>query len=131
MPDNLDEPAHRLMREVAAAGPWADKLKDAARTERFDARYYYTLLSPICSRVDIWRTTYYHPLSGGTDAVIEWFKGSALRPFLAALDDDSERDAFIAHYRDALAGPDGYPVLDDGTVLLPFPRLFIVATRKS
>ncbi|EMN1926190.1 trans-aconitate 2-methyltransferase [Burkholderia ambifaria] len=130
MPDNLDEPAHRLMREVAAAGPWADKLKDAARTERFDARYYYTLLSPMCSRVDVWRTTYYHPLSGGTDAVVEWFKGSALRPFLAALDDDSERDAFIARYRDALAGPDGYPVLDDGTVLLPFPRLFIVATRK-
>nr|WP_239007157.1 trans-aconitate 2-methyltransferase [Burkholderia diffusa] len=129
MPDNLDEPAHRLMREVAAGGRWADKLKGAARTERFDARYYYALLSPLCSRVDVWRTTYYHPLRGGADAVVEWFKGSALRPFLAALD-ESERDAFVARYRDALAGPDGYPLLDDGTVLLPFPRLFIVATRK-
>ncbi|MFP3335420.1 trans-aconitate 2-methyltransferase, partial [Pseudomonas sp. SIMBA_064] len=85
----------------------------------------YALLSPMCSRVDVWRTTYYHPLSGGADAVVEWFKGSALRPFLAALD-DRERDAFITRYRDALAGPSGYPVLDDGTVLLPFPRLFIV-----
>ncbi|HDR8858995.1 TPA: trans-aconitate 2-methyltransferase [Burkholderia territorii] len=129
MPDNLDEPAHRLMREVAAAGPWAHKLEGAARTERFDARYYYALLSPSCSRVDVWRTTYYHPLRGGLDAVVEWFKGSALRPFLAALD-ESERDAFVARYRDALAGPRGYPLLDDGSVLLPFPRLFIVATRK-
>ena len=51
---------------------------------------------------------------------------SALRPFLAALD-DGERAAFLAQYRDALAG--GYPALADGTVLLPFPRLFIVATR--
>ncbi|HDR9510210.1 trans-aconitate 2-methyltransferase [Burkholderia cepacia] len=129
MPDNLDEPAHRLMREVAAAGPWADKLKGAARTERFDARYYYALLSPLCSRVDVWRTTYYHPLRGGADAVVEWFKGSALRPFLAALDDGEQR-AFLARYREAIAGPNGYPALGDGTVLLPFPRLFVVATRK-
>lgn len=127
MPDNLEEPAHRLMREIAAEGPWADKLKGAARTQRFDARFYYTLLSPLCSRIDVWRTTYYHPLRGGADAVVEWFKGSALRPFLAALN-DSERDAFLARYRDAVAL--GYPALDDGTVLLPFPRLFIVATRK-
>nr|WP_249173330.1 trans-aconitate 2-methyltransferase [Burkholderia dolosa] len=129
MPDNLDEPAHRLMRDIAADGPWADKLASAARTERFDARRYYTLLSPLCSRVDVWRTTYHHPLRGGADAVVEWFKGSALRPFLAALD-ERERGAFIARYRDAVAGPNGYPALDDGTVLLPFPRLFIIATRK-
>ncbi|WP_206957935.1 trans-aconitate 2-methyltransferase [Trinickia acidisoli] len=127
MPDNLDEPAHRAMREVAAAGPWAEKLKSAARTERFDARHYYALLSPLCSRVDVWRTTYYHPLRGGANAVVEWFKGSALRPFLAALN-DGERGAFLERYRDAVAL--GYPSLADGTVLLPFPRLFIVATRK-
>jgi trans-aconitate 2-methyltransferase len=127
MPDNLDEPAHRLLREVAAAGPWADKLKGVERTERFDARRYYEMLSPLCSRVDVWRTTYYHPLGGGADAVVEWFKGSALRPFLAPLDAD-EQPAFLARYREAIAT--AYPALDDGTVLLPFPRLFIVATRK-
>jgi len=128
MPDNLDEPAHRLMREVAASGPWANKLKGVERTERFNARDYYGLLAPLCARVDVWRTTYHHPLRGGADAVVEWFKGSALRPFLAALDDDTERNTFLARYRDAVA--QGYPAQDDGTVLLPFPRLFIVATRK-
>jgi trans-aconitate 2-methyltransferase len=127
MPDNLDEPSHRLMREVGEAGPWADKVKGASRTERFDPRRYYALLSPLCSRVDVWRTTYYHPLRGGADAIVEWFKGSALRPFLAALNDD-ERGDFLARYRNAVAT--GYPALDDGTVLLPFPRLFIVATRN-
>ena len=127
MPDNVDEPSHRLMRDIAEAGTWADKLKGAARTERFDARRYYALLSPLCSRVDVWRTIYYHPLRGGADAIVEWFKGSALRPFLAALSDDEGED-FLARYRDAVAI--GYPALDDGTVLLPFPRLFVVATRK-
>ncbi|MFL9960889.1 trans-aconitate 2-methyltransferase [Paraburkholderia sediminicola] len=126
MPDNLDEPAHRLLREVAAHGPWAHRLAGVERTMRHGAAWYYGLLKPLCARVDVWRTVYHHPLAGGADAVIEWFKGSALRPFLAKLD-AAEQSAFLQRYRDEIAA--AYPALDDGTVLLPFPRLFIVATR--
>jgi len=126
MPDNLDEPAHRLLREIASDGPWANKLRGVERTMRYGADWYYSLLKPQCARVDVWRTVYYHPLAGGADAVVEWFKGSALRPFLAELD-DSEEGVFLERYRDAVAR--AYPALADGTVLLPFPRLFIVATR--
>ena len=128
MPDNLEEPAHRLMREVAADGPWAAKLGGAAaaRAARQTPAWYYALLRPLCARVDVWLTTYHHPLAGGADAVVEWFKGSGLRPFLAPLDPD-EVAAYLDRYRTAIA--DAYPALPDGTVLLPFPRLFIVATR--
>jgi trans-aconitate 2-methyltransferase len=128
MPDNLDEPAHRLMREVAAAGPWSGKLTNAAgsRAPRLPAEWYYALLQPHAARVDVWRTTYHHVLAGGTDAVVEWFKGSGLRPFLSPLD-PTEAEAFLKVYRAALV--DAYPPLPDGSVLLPFPRLFFVATR--
>jgi trans-aconitate 2-methyltransferase len=128
MPDNLDEPAHRLMREVAATGPWAGKLVGAAgaRAPRLPAEWYYALLRPHVTRVDVWRTTYHHVLAGGTDAVVEWFKGSGLRPFLAPLD-ATETEGFLTAYRAALV--DAYPPLPDGSVLLPFPRLFFVATR--
>ena len=128
MPDNLEEPAHRLMRQVAADGPWAPKLLNAsgARVARLGAEWYFRLLRPHAAQVDVWRTTYHHVLPGGTDAVVEWFKGSGLRPFLAPLD-QHEANAFLAVYREALV--DAYPPLPDGTVLLPFPRLFIVATR--
>ncbi len=128
MPDNLDEPAHRLMRSVAAAGPWAGKLAAAAqsRTAMGSADWYYGVLRPVCARVDLWRTTYHHPLAGGADAVVEWFKGSGLRPFLAPLE-AGERAAYLDRYRAAVA--QAYPALADGTVLLPFPRLFMVATR--
>lgn len=128
MPDNLDEPAHRLMREVAAEGPWADKLAGASRSReaRHDATWYYALLRESCSSVDVWRTTYHHPLEGGARGVVEWFKGSGLRPFLDPLD-APERDAYLACYTSAIAN--AYPALADGSVLLPFPRLFIVATR--
>lgn len=128
MPDNLDEPAHRLLRDIAANGPWAQRLKGVERTLRHDAGWYYALLQPLCARVDVWRTVYHHPLAGGADAVVEWFKGSALRPFLAELDENGgEQAEFLQRYRDAIEL--AYPALADGTVLLPFPRLFIVATR--
>ncbi|MFC6337639.1 trans-aconitate 2-methyltransferase [Pseudomonas sp. CCM 7891] len=125
-PDNLDEPAHRLAREVAAQGPWASKIGAVKHNERHTASFYYELLSRHCSTVDVWRTTYHHPLAGGHGAVVEWFKGSALRPFLAPLD-ESEKSAFLDAYLARIT--QAYPALVDGTVLLPFPRLFIIATR--
>jgi trans-aconitate 2-methyltransferase len=125
MPDNLDVPAHRLMREIAGSGPWAAALAEASksRTPLASAEGYYKLLRPLCSRVDVWRTTYYHALSGGAGAVVEWFKGSGLRPFLDPLD-SALRAAYLERYTAAIAG--AYPALPDGSVLLPFPRLFIV-----
>jgi trans-aconitate 2-methyltransferase len=128
MPDNLDEPAHRLMREIGAAGPWASKLAAAskARAPLAGADWYYKLLRPLCAEVDVWRTTYFHALSGGAPAIVEWFKGSGLRPFLQALDED-ERAAYLKRYTEAIASI--YPALPDGSVLLPFPRVFFLATR--
>ena len=41
--------------------------------------------------------------------------------------EESERQAFLARYEGAIAR--AYPAERDGTVLLPFPRLFVVATR--
>lgn len=128
MPDNLEEPAHRLMRDIASNGPWAGKLARAAgaRAERKGAEWYYGLLREVTERVDVWRTVYHHPLAGGAAAVVEWFKGSGLRPFLEPLD-ETEQATFLDRYQAAVAR--AYPALADGAVLLPFPRLFMVATR--
>jgi trans-aconitate 2-methyltransferase len=128
MPDNLDVPAQRLMREIAADGPWVHALAAAsgARTTIGEASWYYELLRPVCAKVDIWRTTYHHPLAGGPGAIVEWFKGSGLRPFLEPLD-LPQRAAYLERYTDAVAR--AYPALADGSVLLPFPRLFMVAVR--
>jgi trans-aconitate 2-methyltransferase len=128
IPDNFDEPAQRLMREVGAKGPWAEKLTGAsqASNNRHGADWYYSALRGYGATVNIWRTTYYHPLAGGAEAIVEWFKGTGLHPFLEPLD-ATDQAAFLAHYQVALA--QAYPILPDGMVLLPFPRLFFVATR--
>jgi trans-aconitate 2-methyltransferase len=127
MPDNTREPSHVLMREVARRGPWAADLKGAAeaRDDLPEPTIYYDRLKPLCARLDIWHTVYNHVLEGAP-AIAEWFKGTALRPYLDALD-GSVREQFLAAYIEELAKT--YPETFDGKCLLRFPRLFIVAVR--
>ncbi|MGH6985923.1 MAG: trans-aconitate 2-methyltransferase [Caulobacteraceae bacterium] len=127
MPDNLAEPVHVLMRETAAAGSWAEKLAAAAgsRSPLGAPERYYDLLRPFCSKVDVWRTTYHHPLQGAA-GVVAWMRGTGLRPFLDPLE-PSEQGEFLAAYEAALSS--AYPIRTDGSLLLPFPRLFFVAIR--
>jgi trans-aconitate 2-methyltransferase len=127
MPDNTREPALALMKETAGNGPWAANaaLAEAAREDLPTPEHYYDLLKPLAARVDIWHTIYNH-IMAGPQGVVEWFKGSALRPFLSALDAGMRED-FLAAYTAQIARH--YSTRADGRVLLRFPRLFIVATR--
>jgi trans-aconitate 2-methyltransferase len=129
MPDNTHEPALALLRETAAVGPWAARLAKAAaaRADLPSPAAYYDLLRSRCRRLDIWHTIYNHVLAG-PQAIVEWFHGSALRPFLSALDAEM-REAFVADYTARVAR--AYPLRLDGRVLLRFPRLFIVAIRAG
>jgi trans-aconitate 2-methyltransferase len=127
MPDNTDEPALALMREVAGSGPWSANasVNHAARDELPPPEAYYDLLRPLASKLDIWHTVYNHVMAG-PEAIVEWFKGSALRPFLSTLDAPLAAE-FVAAYTDRIRQV--YLPRFDGKVLLRFPRLFIVAVR--
>ena len=127
IPDSLEEPAHLLMREVASEGPWARQLSEKARLrdEVPPPNGYYDALSPLCTHLDIWHTIYNHPLADA-DAVVEWVKGTGLRPFIDDLDDPT-RARFMASYRRGIDA--AYPARADGKRLFPFPRLFLIAVR--
>jgi trans-aconitate 2-methyltransferase len=127
MPDNTEEPALALMRKIAASGPWAGNraLTDAGRDSLPTPGGYYDLLKPVCRHLDVWHINYNHVLAG-PEAIVEWFKGSALRPYLNALDAEAGKK-FVAAYIAEIAR--AYPARFDGKVLLKFPRLFIVAVR--
>lgn len=126
MPDNLGEPTHRLMGETAAAMPFAEWLKDAARAPLPSPADYFALLHPHAARVDVWHTIYNHPMPSA-EAIVEWGRGTGLRPFLDPLD-EREQAAFLAHYRAAIDV--AHPPVAMGLRLLRFPRLFIVASRS-
>ena len=106
MPDNLDEPSHRLMREIAEAAPWAAKLRTPPKPSAPSVTAPNGIsawLRAHAPHVDVWRTTYFHPLAEGAHAIVEWVKGTGLRPFLDPLDEERSRRAFLARYEAAIA----------------------------
>jgi trans-aconitate 2-methyltransferase len=128
MPDNLSEPTHRMMEETALEGPWADRFKDG-RGRRFSLPSpadYVNALSPFSDKVDVWHTIYYHRLANA-DAIVEWVKGTGLRPWLDALD-AADRPTYLQQYAAKIAA--SYPRLEDGRVLLRFPRFFLIARNS-
>jgi trans-aconitate 2-methyltransferase len=125
LPANYDQDAHRLMRELIASARWQQRLAEVRLAwQSGDPGHYLDLLANAGYTVDAWETTYLHVLPGD-DPVLEWLKGTALRPVLAALDQAS-RDEFLAQYGALLR--EAYPRHGYGTVL-PFRRLFVVARR--
>lgn len=134
MPLSWDMPSHQLMRhtlECAGAGDTplgnADVLAAVRRRWVEDAEVYYDLLSPHAQQLDIWETEYLQVLEG-EDPVLEWVKGTGLRPILNGLN-ETDRQTFLYHYRQALR--DAYPQRGGGVTLYPFRRLFIVAKTRE
>lgn len=127
MPDNREEPTHRLMRAVAGEGPWKDTIGEAAlvRTKILPLDAYYDLVAPLAAETDVWRTAYQHPMASA-EAIVDWVRGTGLRPFIDPLTDD-QRAGFLADYTSRIAG--AYRPKADGRLLLAFPRLFVVARR--
>ncbi len=128
VPDNLDEPSHALMREVAAEAPFAATLAQAtaARATLPNFEETFDLLAPAAAHVEIWRTTYVHPLDG-SEAIVDMVRSTGLKPFVDPLD-TATRAAFLARYLAKVTA--AYPKTAAGSVLFRFPRLFYVAVKR-
>jgi trans-aconitate 2-methyltransferase len=128
MPGNFDAPSHTILHDVCASTRWAKKLSHLNDTPRAweTLSWYAETLIELGFKVDAWETTYLHVLHG-QNPVLEWVKGTALRPVLAALE-EKDREAFLTDYGSKLQG--AYPVTPHGTIL-PFRRVFFVAERVN
>ncbi|QIJ63172.1 trans-aconitate 2-methyltransferase [Streptomyces sp. JB150] len=124
VPGNFDAPSHRLLRETAQRHGLAGVVRhENAVLTPVD---YLSRLTDLGCETDVWETTYVHLLKG-EDPVLDWVKGTALRPVLTALADDPEaREDVVRAYRDALR--EAYPPTRHGTPF-PFRRVFAVARR--
>ena len=130
MPLSWGMPSHRLMRETLANGGvngkplGTEELRKAiARKWVEDKEFYYEIISKQATQIDIWETEYLHILEG-EDPVLEWVRGTGLRPILNTLKDE-EKEIFLSEYRKRLR--EAYPVIANNRTLFPFRRLFIVA----
>ena len=116
-----DSPAHDLMRRIASA-----RRLRVNEWHSHEPAFYYDTVAPWSSRVDVWTTEYQHVMPNA-EGIVEWYRGTGLRPYLEALATDAERSQFEA---ELLAGFRVlYPERADGRVLFPFRRIFAVAYR--
>lgn len=134
MPLSHRQPSHLVMcATLANAGAGGARLGNeavavaAARDWVLDAGACYDLLAPEASKLDIWETTCLHRLEG-EDAVLEWVRATGLRPVLNGLA-GADLERFLDVYRERLRA--AYPRRADGATVYPFPRLFVVATRRT
>ncbi|MGW2933847.1 trans-aconitate 2-methyltransferase [Streptomyces sp. NPDC001156] len=127
VPGNFDSPSHQLMRELAGSARWKDRLAGILRHDDavLTPEAYLARLTDLGCTADVWETTYLHLLQG-EDPVLDWVKGTGLRPVLTELGEEAEE--FLTAYRTALR--EAYPATGHGTVF-PFRRIFAVATKEA
>ncbi len=127
VPANFDAPSHELMRQLADSPRWRDQLagvlRDALAVAQPDT--YLDLLTAQGLHADVWQTQYLHVLPGA-DPVLEWVRGTGLRPVLHKLD-ANEAAEFSAEYAALLR--QAYPARSYGTVF-PFLRTFAVGQKR-
>ncbi len=127
LPGNYDQPSHAIVREMAASPRWRSLLADAdLNRQAGDPAEYAELLARPGYEVDAWETSYLHILPG-ENPVLEWTKGTALRPVLAALDAE-QADRFLREYGERLR--EAYNQGPFGT-MFPFRRVFTVLHRRA
>ena len=127
VPGNYDQPSHAILRELAASPRWRPLLAEAGlNRQSATPEEYLDLLARAGCEVDAWETTYLHVLHG-EDPVLEWYRGTGLRPVLAVLD-PGQAEEFLAEY--GRLTREAYPAQPYGTVL-PFRRVFAVAHRPA
>ena len=133
VPANFGEPSHTLLYELAQSDRWGARLGHLVRPSPvLEPTAYLAALLATGVQADVWETTYYHILRG-PDAVLEWVRGSALRPFLTALDTPDVPESDVAEFQSAYAAVlrAAYPRDTEGRSLFPFRRIFGVATVPS
>ena len=129
VPANFGEPSHVLLYELAQSDRWGARLRHLVRPAPvLPPEGYLAALLATGAQADVWETTYFHILHG-PDAVLEWVRGTALRPFLMALDAPDVTDADVAEFMSAYAAVlrAAYPRDTEGRSIFPFRRIFGVA----
>lgn len=126
MPVNEDEPLIRICDSVASDGCWHYRCGKPSRETHLTVEEYYSVLEGCASSFDVWETRYLHPLPGHR-ALLDWVRGTRIRPYTDALT-DAEAELFEG--RVLAEAEKAYPVMPDGNVLLGYRRLFFTATRR-
>lgn len=127
MPNRFQGPIQAAIETVVADPRWEAQLEGVGlhRESVRPILWYVRLLHGLGMDVNAWETTCVHVLKGESP-VLEWIKGTALRPLLSRLDESTSAQ-FLSELGPRLNAV--YPPTGDVT-FFPMPRLFFVAQRQ-
>jgi trans-aconitate 2-methyltransferase len=127
IPRNGGEAAYQILAEFSAEEPWASRLRHVDGSEPIaGAAWYVERLADLGLESEAWETTYHHQLPN-VRAIVDWMKGTLLRPILAALSEGDAREFETALQERIVRA---YPQGPHG-VIFPFRRLFFVSRMPS
>ena len=126
MPVNYDEPIHKIISEVSRSEKWKGEFPNSRIMYNLTQSEYFDLLSEISEDFSMWETIYCHNLKSHKD-IMEWYRGTGLRPYLSVLSEDKKKE-FEKEIFDRIK--EEYPVQKNGSIIFRFPRLFFTAKAK-
>ena len=127
LPSSNHATIRTLIYEISHDAVWTERMHSARKALTMEnPAFYYDVLVHHARSLDIWETEYNHVMES-KGAIIDWIASTGLRPFLAALDNANERQAFLIQLQHRVA--ETYQFRADGKVLFPFRRTFVIAYR--
>ena len=126
IPNTAHMPIHTTLQALVKSEKWCERFGSVDTHSTYQAPYYYDVLSTLSDNIDLWETHYYHVMESH-QPIVQWYSSTGLRPYLNSLDEESTKTAFLAEFENELKAV--YPVQNDGNVLFPFTRIFLVAHK--
>ncbi|MCP1111374.1 methyltransferase domain-containing protein [Ohessyouella blattaphilus] len=124
-PMNGEEPLYQIIKQVADNVKWGFQNVELDSHGTLTPHEYFDVLTGCSSEFQIWETKYYHNLPDHK-ALVEWVKGTRIRPYLSHL---SEEQGVEFEQEIIEKTKEIYPIMKNGQVILCFRRFFFVAMR--
>jgi|SRR5680860_45317 len=125
-PMNYDEPIHQIIGEISQSEKWREYLPDARIFFNLTQSDYFDVLSHLSANFSMWETIYCHVMKSHND-ILEWYRGTGLRPYLALLN-DNKKDEFEADILEHIVRR--YPIQKTEEIIFRFPRFFFLAFAR-
>lgn len=127
IPDQSSHPVHKIIRDITSSGKWCEKIKNRRNYNNLTEEEYFDVLSDLTNDFRIWKTTYFHAMPS-YDSIIEWYRGTGLRPYLEQLSAEEQAE-FIDEIKNSLS--EVYRIQKNGEIIFRFPRLFFTARKTD
>lgn len=124
-PMNYKEPIHMIIAELTSSAKWKDKFAKPRVFYNLTQGEYFDLLSEVSSDFSIWETVYCHRMTSH-NSIMEWYKGTGLRPYLEALNESDAKEFENDVYNEVVKA---YPKQINGEIIFKFPRFFFTAVK--